>query len=216
MNISKKNLESTIQDGENVYYSSRYLSEKRFVSYYHQIKEIINSSPESVLEIGPGNKIICFILENREIEVITLDIDDRLNPDILADVNSLPFRSNSFDLISCCEVLEHIPFENFRRSLLELKRVTKSKVIISLPDSRKYFKFSFRLPNFYEYKKLIKSPFQRVEEHDTEGTTHYWEVNKEGYPLEKVKDEIRDVGFEIEKTYRPFENPKHRFFVLKI
>ncbi len=211
----EKNLESTIQDDENVYFGSTYLNEKRFISYYYQFKEIIKSSPESVLEIGPGNKIISFILKNKNIKVITLDIDKRLDPEILADVNFLPLDSDSFDLVSCCEVLEHIPFENFRKSLSELKGISKSKVIISLPDAEKYFKFSFQLPNLYEYKRLIKIPFQSFEKPNKEENTHYWEINKKGYPLKKIKNEIREVGFEIEKTYRPFENPKHRFFILK-
>jgi len=43
---------------------------------------------------------------------------------------------------------------------------------------------------------------------------HYWEIGKEGYPLQKVMDEMRRAGFKIEKTYRVFEHPYHRFFVL--
>jgi len=34
------------------------------------------------------------------------------------------------------------------------------------------------------------------------------------YPLSKVIKEIQKSGFKIEKTYRIFENPYHRFFVL--
>ena len=43
---------------------------------------------------------------------------------------------------------------------------------------------------------------------------HYWEIGRAGYPLRKVIGEMRDVGFEIKKTYRVFEMPYHRFFVL--
>jgi len=35
-----------------------------------------------------------------------------------------------------------------------------------------------------------------------------------GYPLQKVTGEIRSAGFEVKKTYRVFEMPYHRFFVL--
>ena len=44
---------------------------------------------------------------------------------------------------------------------------------------------------------------------------HYWEIGKAGYPLQKVIGEMRNAGFKIEKTYRIFENPYHRFFILK-
>jgi len=35
-----------------------------------------------------------------------------------------------------------------------------------------------------------------------------------GYPLSRIIKEIQKSGFKIEKTYRIFENPYHRFFVL--
>jgi len=43
---------------------------------------------------------------------------------------------------------------------------------------------------------------------------HYWEIGKAGYLLQKEMGEIPSAGFEIEKTYRDFENPYHSFFVL--
>lgn len=42
----------------------------------------------------------------------------------------------------------------------------------------------------------------------------YWEINKAGYPLRKVMGEMQRARFEIKKTYRVFEMPYHRFFVL--
>lgn len=44
---------------------------------------------------------------------------------------------------------------------------------------------------------------------------HYWEIGKAGYPLSKITKDIEKAGFKIIKTYRIFENPYHRFFVLK-
>ena len=44
---------------------------------------------------------------------------------------------------------------------------------------------------------------------------HYWEIGKAGYPLNKIIKDIQKTGFKIEKTYRIFENPYHRFFILK-
>jgi len=35
------------------------------------------------------------------------------------------------------------------------------------------------------------------------------------YPLSKIFNDIQIAGFKIEKTYRVFENPYHRFFILK-
>jgi len=44
---------------------------------------------------------------------------------------------------------------------------------------------------------------------------HYWEIGKAGYSLNKIINEIQKTGFKVEKTYRIFENPYHRFFILK-
>jgi hypothetical protein len=44
---------------------------------------------------------------------------------------------------------------------------------------------------------------------------HYWEIGKAGYPLSKITKYIEKAVFKIIKTYRIFENPYHRFFILK-
>jgi len=44
---------------------------------------------------------------------------------------------------------------------------------------------------------------------------HYWEIGKAGYPLSKIINEIQKAGFRVKKTYRIFENPYHRFFILR-
>jgi len=41
-----------------------------------------------------------------------------------------------------------------------------------------------------------------------------WEC-KVGYPLKRIIKEMQMVGFKIEKTYRIFEHPYHRFFILE-
>lgn len=196
------------------HYDFSYDSLRRFNSYWHQINEVMKVDPHKILEIGVGNKTLANLLEKYGIKVITLDVDRRLNPLVVGDVKNLPFKSDSFELITCFEVLEHLPFEYFKEILLELNRTSKSYVILSIPDAGKYFKVSFKLPQFWQYKKLINAPFQRREEHEFNGE-HYWEINKKGYSLKKIKNRIKKTGFKIEKTFRPFENPYHRFFVLR-
>ena len=45
---------------------------------------------------------------------------------------------------------------------------------------------------------------------------YYWEIGKAGYPLKRIIKEIQAVGFKIDKTYRVFEYPYHRFFILEV
>ena len=50
----------------------------------------------------------------------------------VADVTDLPFDDDSFDLVLCLEVLEHIPAP--RAALDELVRVSRGDVVISVPS----------------------------------------------------------------------------------
>lgn len=43
---------------------------------------------------------------------------------------------------------------------------------------------------------------------------HYWEIGCKGYSLKKITQGITSVGFIVHKTFRVFEHPYHRFFVL--
>jgi len=61
---------------------------------------------------------------------------------------------------------------------------------------------------------LISLPQLKVPKHIFNGE-HYWEIGKAAYLLNKIINEIQKAGFRVEKTYRVFENPYHRFFTLR-
>jgi SAM-dependent methyltransferase len=64
-----------------------------------------------------------------------------------ADLLSLPFEDDSFDLVLCLEVLEHIP--DPRPALDELARVSSGELILSVPHEP-----WFRLGNLARGKRL--------------------------------------------------------------
>jgi 2-polyprenyl-3-methyl-5-hydroxy-6-metoxy-1,4-benzoquinol methylase len=49
------------------------------------------------------------------------------------NIADLQFEDNSFDVVTCMEVLEHIPSEVFLTGLAELRRVCRGQLIISVP-----------------------------------------------------------------------------------
>jgi hypothetical protein len=51
---------------------------------------------------------------------------------LCASLEDLPFPGRSFDLVLCCEVLEHLPDEMFRRGLHELGRIARNHILISV------------------------------------------------------------------------------------
>ena len=194
------------------YFSSDYDDEKRWASYWHQIKEITNFNPKKVLIIGKGSGLVSEYLKLIGIKTITLDIDETLVPDIVASVIKMPFSDNEFDVVLCAQVLEHLPYEDFSKATLEIKRVTKIGAVISLPHFGPAIRFLLKLSLLPEIKFMIKLPYPK--KHIFKGE-HYWEIGKEDYSIKKIKKEIMKSGLNIEKDYVIFENPLHHFFILK-
>ena len=196
------------------HFDHKYDSKKRFCSYWHQIDEVLRIDHGSILEIGVGSGFVSNYLRNKGVSVITLDIAKDLKPDIVASVTDIPFADESFDTIICFEVLEHVLYDDFIKALSELFRISKSHVIISLPEyTGNVCRLDISIPRMIYIKRLIDLSFFKSPVHKFDGQ-HYWEIGKRGYLLKKVIQDIERAGFEIKRTYRVFEVPYHRFFLL--
>ena len=194
------------------YFDVNYDDEKRWMSYFYQTKEVLAFKPENILIIGKGNGLASEYLNLKGIKVITLDIDANLRPDVIASVVKMPFKDDEFDATLCAQVLEHLPYEDFSKALLEIYRVSKSGAVISLPHFGPTIKFCLKLPLFPPVKFMFKIPYSI--KHQFKGE-HYWEIGKMDYPLRRIRNEIKKSGFTIKNDYVVFENPLHHFFVLK-
>ncbi len=193
------------------YFSGDYLTPERFASYGYQIQEVLRLAPRNVLEIGIGNGVVAYTLKQAGLSVTTLDFDESLHPDIVASVTDMPLADESYDVVACFEVLEHIPWELCPRALAEIHRVCRAKAIISLPDTGGYF--CLHIPKLLP-RRLCRRPFWKPMAHQFDGQ-HYWAVNKKGFPLAQVMDRMTAAGFQVEHTFRPWEYPVNRFFRLR-
>ena len=196
-------------------YDFHYDSKRRFASYWHQIREVLKRSPESVLEIGVGSGFVSNYLRSHGVTLTTIDIESDLGADTVGDARDLPFEDQSFDIVTAYEVLEHMPFADALIALREMRRVAKGYVIISVPDATRAARIQFPVPGIMHVRKLITIPRLFPPVHMRTKSGHEWEIGKKGYRLSFVRHEIEKQGLIIEKTYRVFENPYHRFFVLR-
>jgi SAM-dependent methyltransferase len=200
------------QVNKSHYQLNKYSNPERWASYFYQIKEVLNLNPKSILEIGVGDKVFGeYIKNNTNLLYKSMDLADDLQPDIVGNVSNIPFAGGSFDVVCAFEVLEHLPFDQFEKSLEELKRVSNKHIVISLPHFGPPVKFMIKIPFLPELKFAFKIPFYK--KHIFSGE-HYWEIGKKGYSPSFIKS-VTMKHCKVLKEFVPFENQYHHFYVLE-
>jgi 2-polyprenyl-3-methyl-5-hydroxy-6-metoxy-1,4-benzoquinol methylase len=101
----------------------------------------------------------------------------------------MPLSSNSFDVVACYEVLEHLSYENFNKALREIYRVCSHYTMVSLPDRNRVYRFNLQILKLGEIKKLISLSRLKKKTHNFDGQ-HYWEIGKKEYLLSKIMSDI--------------------------
>lgn len=188
-----------------------YNDRPRWGSYWHQIHEVLRPQPGSCLIVGKGESTIEDALEHAGVAVTTCDIDPALDPDVVGDVRALPFEDASFDVVLCAQVLEHLEFEAFPRCLRELRRVSRDRVVLSLPRTGRSWELTLRVPFLPQLH--VGGRFWARTRHRFDGQ-HYWELGARDYPRRAVEREIRAV-FAIEREFPVPDNAYHYFYVLR-
>jgi len=128
---------------------------------YLKYKSILHGN---IIDIGADECYLKkYLGENVKYTGIGLD-SDKLDLEIDLESGPLPYKDNSFDVVLCFDVLEHL--ENIYDVFDELCRVAKKYVIISLPNP---------YSNFFGYLKYGNY-------------TENQHIKFYGLPLEKPKD----------------------------
>jgi hypothetical protein len=106
-----------------------------------RIADLMRMLPErvaSAVDIGARDGFISRQLADRGVSVTALDLempvieDARINC-VKGDATALDFADNSFDLVFCAEVLEHIPSDLLEKACAELARVSARYLLIGVP-----------------------------------------------------------------------------------
>lgn len=131
-------------------------------NYYNYLLKIIKrENPKSILDVGCGEGFTLDTLRKNKIGKTIIGIDNSkesirigkiLFPKVKiehASIYDMPFPNNSFDLVICTEVLEHLKTPSL--AIEEVKRVSRGNILISVPNEP-----FFMLGNFLRGKNMEK------------------------------------------------------------
>jgi len=171
-------------------------------------KDVFNRSAK-VLDVGCDERQLKGLMASG---VEYTGIDMQGSPDICLDldlVKKLPFESESFDLVFCTEVLEHL--ENFHLIFDELCRVSRSYVLISLPNAlagisaylmeREYSGAKRAQEGYGRFMKFYGLPVEIPKDR------HRWFFNVEE-AIEFVRSRSGKNGYEIEEVLHTIDFEK--------
>jgi SAM-dependent methyltransferase len=132
------------------YYEQNVIWDKDYLENEDETEKIINviesfqSDIHKLLDIGCGNGAFINILHGyiSELTPVLVGFDisktalnfvktDKCN----GNISDLPFRHQEFDIVTALEVLEHLPIKEFERAILEIQRVCKNRIIITVPNN---------------------------------------------------------------------------------
>jgi len=194
-----------IQVDKQHYFTNEYLSRDRFIVLQEQLKICLESGGNSFLEIGPGPGFLTQLLRHLGKTVTTLDYDHALTPDIVASVLAIPSPADTFDAVVAFQVLEHLPFINLTTALSEMNRVSRKKVIFSVPDHEGLQLLSNEIKLTLFGRPLISyRGFLPIYKGISNPKEHYWELGCAGVTEEKVLRSVDSAELICLKSYLPW------------
>lgn len=122
-----------------------WLKEKHHYDRYKIVRRLINGKGKNLLDVGCGSpsdsmkagSFLRFIGYGTGMDIEKRDIPF---PFKLGDIQKIPFKDKSFDVITVIEVIEHVKDPN--KALDELHRVLKKGgvIILTTPNNHTFFK----------------------------------------------------------------------------
>ena len=117
--------------------------------------------PKKILDAGCGEgftlerlrtRSIGQVLKGVDLQQKAIELGRQVHPQLdmqQGSVYELPFENDTFDVVICSEVLEHL--EHPEKALKELGRVTRKYIVISVPNEP-----LFRIANFLRGKNMSR------------------------------------------------------------
>ncbi len=163
------------------------LQDSRNMERFEKTYNLIPAEVKSIVDVGCGNGVfVNYISDKRsDLRVHALDRSSEAlkyvkTDKTQGDLVSLPFPDNSFDCVSCLEVIEHLPIPMYNQALNELTRVSKKYVLISVP-----------------YQEVLEDSYTRC---PSCKTIFNWELHLRNFNDESFKHLLDDHGYKNVKV----------------
>ena len=194
----------------NSFVAKDYDNAERFDVYKTQAKLIEELEPiSSILEIGIGSGFMKRYLRSKGKIVFSLDINEELLPDVVCDVSKGFELNESFDLVTCFQVLEYVSVFDLKGTLQSIRR-HGDKFVFSVPINSWFFILKFKFPFMSkEWAKVLWLPKNRVEPRNN----RVWEVGEKSCSLGCFKRILEDNQFRVIKFGVFASDPLHAYFV---
>lgn len=129
---------------------------------------------KNVLEVGCGGGFLAKKLaQNNDVTAVDIYLSDNLKKleknnlrFVQSSAENLSFPDKSFDVVVCTHTLEHV--RNIQKTLSELRRLARSRIIIVVPKERPYFHCPNLHIHFFPYEFSLLAitgilPQQKIE-----------------------------------------------------
>ena len=143
---------------QSIFWNQDYLQNPAERERIQETISAIPSDTHSILDVGCGNgafvNALVSTFPDKFDRITGLDISEEAlkyvkSEKIHGAIIDLPFENESFDAVTCLEVLEHLPQEDFRKGILELQRVSRKHIIITVPNAQNLESSSVICPECY-------------------------------------------------------------------
>ncbi len=116
----------------------------------HRVVGGIIRKGETVVDIGGELNHLSLFCKPSKLVVANLT-----GGDVIIKKNKIPFKKNSFDVVTSIDVLEHIPKNERKYFMQKLLVITKKKLIVSFPiGTEKHLLYESRIQKFLEAKGI--------------------------------------------------------------
>lgn len=168
---------------------------------------LIPNEIKSLADIGCGNGVFIKHLQSHKKYIRIMGIDrseealKHLSCEkLLGDIESIPLADNSYECVTCLQVLEHLPNDIYKNALKELVRISSKYILVSVPFNEIIEKNSTQCPSC----KTIFNADLHLRSYDERKIDELF--NDYNVKLVQKKNVIREISYSLFEILHKLRN----------